>query len=479
MRRLIDEGWLILLSLFLALVVWIVALQEENPIKQDEFPPSIPVQVLNQPEGTTFFPRFEASVKVTIRAPRSSWDKLSADRFTASIDLAGQTTGDHEVNVKVACADKNVRIVAFSPETVSISLRKEISRQVPVQIRYLGSVALGYEMKIDQTTIEPDMVLVTGPEPIVEQVARVTGDLYLSADIKETIERKLTVIARQASGDSVTFVTIEPSAVSVKIPVEQQTGLKEVAVRPVVVGVPAPGYRLYGVSVEPATVTLGGDPAVVKKITGYVDSVPLDVSGATGDVVERLALKLPEGTSIVGIQGVLVTANIEPLPGLLSISRKPIVRGLSTDLVAQVSPETVSLTLTGPLPRLNTLTQEDVQVYVDLVGKGLGEHVVTLTYLVPEGVQVQLLVPTSVDVTISPVVLTPTPTWTPAPTPTPTPTVAGALTETAGITSTVDVALTLTPTNTTVPNARQTPLPTEIPVPTPAITPTATSTKEK
>jgi YbbR domain-containing protein len=255
------------------------------------------------------------------------------------------------------------------------------------------------------------------------------------------------------------------------------------------------------VSVEPTTVTLGGDSDAVEAIVGFVENIPLDITGATEDVVERLALNLPEGASAVGVQGVLVTANIEPLPGRQTLTRAPIVQGLSTDLVAQVSPERISLTLTGPLPKLNAISQEDVQVYVELVEKGVGQHTIELTYLVPEGLELESIVPAVVDVTIARITPTPmpTPTSTSTPTPTPTststpvvvPTITGTITSTVGVTSSVVPTTTLTsvpvvtdtatPADTAVPSVHVSPLPTPTgtPTPMPTVEPVATPTPTK
>jgi YbbR domain-containing protein len=206
------------------------------------------------------------------------------------------------------------------------------------------------------------------------------------------------------------------------------------------VGTVAAGYWLRSVTVDPLTVMLVGDPDVVSKISGFVETAPLDISGATGDVIERMALNLPEGASTVGVQGALITVSVAAQQGSLTVVRRPVVRGLSTDLTAHVSPEEVEVTLVGPMPRLNVLVDEDVIVYVELVDKGVGKHIVDLTYLVPEGLQVGSILPATVDVEISRIVPTPSPTVTR--TPTRLPTATFSLTSTAGIT------LTVTPTGT-------------------------------
>ena len=481
MRRWINDLGMMLLALVLAIVVWIVAAQQENPIEQGEFQDTLSVEVRNQPERTTFLPAtFDEQVQLTIRAPQSSWRDLRADKFTAWIDLEGQGSGDYEIPVQATCTDPNVRIIEIKPATVPVRLKKEISRLVPVQIHIYGSAALGYVMKTDETIIEPETVTVTGPAPIVEQVTKATVDLALR-DLKETYSASRRPVARQVNDDSVgSFVSVQPPTVQITIPVVQQTGFKEVVVRPRLTGAVASGYWVRSVTVDPITVLLGGDPAVVSRISGFVETMPLDTSGATSDVVERMALDLPEGASTVGVQGVKVTVNVAPQQGSQTILRQLVVRGLSTDLVAKVLPDEVEVTLIGPLPRLNSLTDEDLYVYVELVDKGIGQHRVDLTSLVPEGLQVVSISPATVDVEIStvPPTFTPTPTATLTFTPTSRPTAAPTSTE--AISDTLGITATVTPTG-TMPagdNVTSTPLTgTPTPAPTlPSPTPIATQT---
>jgi YbbR domain-containing protein len=430
------------LALVLAVIVWIVATQEQNPIEEGEFGEPIDVGVRNQPAGTTFLPGlFDEQVWLTLRAPESSWRDLRASKCSAWIDLEGHGAGDYEVPVQASCTDANIRVLSLRPASVPVRLQEELSRAVPVQIQLYGSAALGYQINTGLAVIEPETVTVTGPSDLVEQVSLATVDLYLQ-DVKETFTGVRGVVARQVNGESVgSLVSVSPSRVQVTVPVVQETGFNEVAVRPNIVGSVARGYWVRSVSLDPITVMLVGDPAVVSGVKGFVETVPLDISGATGDVVERIALDLPEGASTVGVQGVLITVTVSAQQGSQTIIRQPIVRGLSTDLTATVSPETVEMTLVGPLPRLEVLAKQEVFVYVELVDKGVGQHKVDLTWLVPEGLEVSSVLPSAVDVVISRVPPTPTATRTRTPTPTATPTIAVSDT----LTSTPTITLTVSP----------------------------------
>jgi len=451
-KRIVNDLGMITLALSLAIIVWVVAVQEENPIEQREYDQPVRVQVRNRPPGTILFPQFNQSVQLKLRAPQSSWRNLRADMFEAWIDLDGKTPDNYQIEVNVTCTDKNVVIVDVYPPTVPVGLRQELERTFTVTLQLNVPVAFGYELKAEQAVIEPLTVTVRGPDSFVADVARVVATLDLRGEVKETIRVNRQLVAQDGAGNSMgNFVTVQPASVNIVVPVEQKTGFKDVAVRPVVIGAPAPGYRLRAIRVEPSIVTLGGDSKVVENVAavGYVENVPLNIAGATGDMVERLALNLPEGASALGVQGVLVTASIEPIPGRRAISLPPIVKGLSSELMARVMPEKVVITLNGPLPKLNTLTEADVKVYVELVGMGAGQHTVALTFLVPEGIEVESIVPASVEVTILPIPPTSTPT--PTPTWTPTPTVA--------VTETLTPSVSLTPTVSPTAASRPTPKP--------------------
>lgn len=484
-KQWVNDLGMILLALVLAVVIWIVAIQEEDPIVVGEFQEAIPIQIRHQPVGTTFLPEeFEEIAYLTIRAPESSWRDLRADKFSAWIDLEDRQAGEYQVPVQAECIDKNVRIAQLRPANVPVRLRAELSRTVPVEVRIFGSPPLGYAYLIGegQMKFNPQAVNVIGPQSIVKEITKATVSLSL-LDRRETFVGTRNLDARGADDEIIGFVTIQPPTLQITVPVVQQIDSNEVVVRAVITGTVAPGYLLESVSVDPSIVTLFGDPDVLKEITGFVDTLPLDISGATQDIVERMPLDLPEQVSPVDIQGVKVTVLVAAQQGNATLLREPIIRGLSTDLTALVSPREVAVTLTGPLPRIRSLTEEDVFVYVDLVEKDVGQHRIQLTALVPEGLELVAILPESADVEVRRSLPTPAPTFTPSPTPTPTATSmpTSALTETVSITGTVGVTTTVTPTATTTATGSPTPVatgtPTVVPTP-PSPTPVVTPNKE-
>jgi len=114
---------------------------------------------------------------------------------------------------------------------------------------------------------------------------------------------------------------------------------------------------------------------------------------------------------------------IKPIESSVTLLSPLNPQGLSPELVARFSPETLDVILSGPIARLTPLQSSGVQSYVNLFGLTEGTYQITPTVVVPSGIKVVSVLPSTIQVTIGPYV-TPTVTLTatitsPLPTPTP------------------------------------------------------------
>src|SRR6185369_8466860 len=110
------------------------------------------------------------------------------------------------------------------------------------------------------------------------------------------------------------------------------------------------------------------------------------------------------GISAVGEQTVQVQAGIAPIEGSLSLNNMKVeIVGLADGLKAQISPQTVDVILTGPLPLLDKLSAGDVKIIVDLTGLAAGTHQLTpQAQIIINDVQLQSINPATIEVILSP-----------------------------------------------------------------------------
>ncbi len=386
-----------LIALILALTIWVVAMREQNPIVQDRFPQAIPIEVVNKGEDLLILGRVEGEVTLLLRAPQKVWGDLGAEDFSAYVDLADLGTGAHEVPVEVE-SPETVRVVEKSPAVVSITLDNDAQRWFSVGVNILGDVPVGYKYGVPEVT--PSQVAVGGPQSLVDQVEAVVIDLQLRGE-KATMEKAFEPWPQNKIGSTVSGVEIRPSQVMVQLPIEQESGYRDVSVKVVTQGTVASGYWISDVRVDPSTVTVYGDPQRVDELLGFLETEPVDVEGANANLTRSVALVLPEDISLLGVGRVLVRVSVSPVLGGQTIRVSPTLQGLAPGLEATVSPQTVEVILAGPLADLSALQAEDVQVLLDLLDLEPGTYKISPQVVKPDSLEVQSIVPDQLEVVIT------------------------------------------------------------------------------
>jgi len=387
----------------LALAVWIAAVTAADPDQVHPLGSAVPLEIVGQSSNLVLSTDFPRQVNVTLRAPTSVWDKITANPSSvrAILDLSGLSDGEHTVNIQVQVSEQPVRIVSVTPARVALTLEFLDSRTLPVDLTLAGQPAVGYQA--GDAALDPVSIVVAGAQSVVEKVAKARISLSLDG-IRESIDESLPVEVLDANGEAVTGLSVSPQSVHVTLPVGQQGGYRDLAVKVVVRGQVASGYRLSNISVFPPVVTVySSDPTVVSALPGVVETEPLDLQNASDDITIRLDLSLPVGVSVVGDQTVLIQAGISPIQSSLTMSNEAIqVVGLSAGLNAQVLPETVDVIVSGPLPLLDTLTRQDINVIVDLTGLPVGTHQLRpkVEVLISD-VSVESILPSTIEVTIT------------------------------------------------------------------------------
>lgn len=399
-----------LLALVLALAVWISAVTSADPDQVRIYPEPVTLEIVGQDPALILIGTIPRSLEVTLRAPRSIWDKMLAypNSVRAFLDLSGLQAGQYTVAVQVQVSEWPVRVLMVTPAAVSIQLERLVTLTLPIEPILVGELPIGYQQ--DEVFLEPKEVIVSGPESRVKQVASAVVEISLDGK-REDINESHPVRILDGQKAPVGGLTLTPANVQVNLPIVQQGGYRDVVVKVVVRGQPADGYRLASITSFPPVVTVfSSDPTLVNSLPGYVETQPLDLNDAKSDISTRLGLSLPEQITVVGAQDVLVQVGVTAIQSSLTLSGKQVeLAGLGDGLVAHIAPQTVDVILSGPLPILNMLSPQDVRVIVDVTDLGTGTYqlIPDIQVLVAD-LQVESILPAAVEVVISPVV-TPTP----------------------------------------------------------------------
>ena len=199
------------------------------------------------------------------------------------------------------------------------------TRTLPVDISLSGQPATGYQA--GDVTLEPVSITISGPKSVVQQAVRARVLVSL-AGARESIDQTIGIQIVDEKNNALKGITIIPESAHVNIPVSQQGGFRDVAVKVIVQGQVASGYRLENISVFPPVVTIfASNPDLVNSLPGVVDTQPLDLQDAKENISTRLGLNLPENITIVGgSQTVQVTVGISPIQTSVTLLNQQIDR---------------------------------------------------------------------------------------------------------------------------------------------------------
>jgi YbbR domain-containing protein len=400
-----------LLALALGVSVWVSAVSEADPNDVRTYPNPIPLEIVGQDPSLVLTSEIPPTVQVTLRAPRSVWETLTTneDAIRATLDLSGLSAGEHTQPIQLTILERPYQLILMNPAAVTLNLESLVNQTYPLVLSVSGQPAAGYQA--GDATMDLTEVTISGPESLVRKAARARVLINLDG-IRETIDESRRIQVVDAENLQLQGLTINPEEAQVNIPISQQGGFRDVAVKVIVQGQQAAGYRIENISVFPPVVTVRAEnPALVNELPGVVDTQPLDLQDRDEDISTRLSLDLPENITLVGAQTVQVQVSISPIQTSVTLLNQPInVNGLSEGLAAEVFPQAVDVIISGPVPVLEAISSQDITVSVDVNELEIGVYQLTpqVDTLV-ENVSVQSILPGTVEVVIAlPSTATPT-----------------------------------------------------------------------
>jgi YbbR domain-containing protein len=422
-RWLVSNFRTFLLAFALAVAIWVTAVTAANPDETQVYPQPIQIDFIGQDPGLIMtgwsIPR---QVQITLRAPHSVWQGLLTGEIPvrAVVDLTGLGSGKHTVSVQTQVGTRPILIISVSPESFDLVLEPQVTRNLAINLTLTSQPAIGYQ--VGSYVMNPAKVVITGAESLISRVDHIQATLDLT-DARQDINISIPVQLVDVNGNLVTGVTVIPENVLVSLPVIQQGGYRDLAVKVMTIGNPAIGYSLISVAAFPPIVTVySANSETIDSMPGYVETDSLDLGGAKADIEKQLGIILPPGVTLIGEQSVTVKVGIAPIEGSRTISFRPVDWiGLVVGLHAHLSPQSVDVILSGPLPVLDSLAIGDVRVHVDLTGLLPGTYQLTpkVTFA-GQTLTVESILPGTVEVIITnPQIITPTPTTAATPLPTP------------------------------------------------------------
>ena len=141
LMRLIGNMASALLAVLLAVATWLVVAEQVNPPQTAQIK-DIPLRTSGLSTELLVVNSLPGTLSVTVQAPQTVLDGLSAQSFRASLNLANLDADVHRVPVEVRPADDQVRVVSMDPAALDVELQPRASRTMSVTLDIPDRVAV-------------------------------------------------------------------------------------------------------------------------------------------------------------------------------------------------------------------------------------------------------------------------------------------------------------------------------------------------
>jgi len=331
-----------LLSLFLAIILWLYIAGGENPVVENFIDISLTQTNLSEDLAIKEFP---TNASVGIKGPRNIINNISPNQISGIVNFSEiSKEGLYKLNVEVA-APKKTQITRIIPSEIKVEVEKVLTKEVEVEYSLIGVPEKGYSLT-DEPQLNPSKVRIVGAQSVLENIKQIICAIDISG-IKEDLNKKIKVRAVDANGNDIKEVMIEPDVVEVSISLTRGYPEKQLEVKPKIVGKPAPGYYISEILSNPDEIKIFGNYSKISTIE-FLETIPIDVSGITKTLSVKVPPTLEEGLDIVEGEIELIEVTIQVREAIIqkileNISVVP--QNLSPFISCEIKPGVVDITI--------------------------------------------------------------------------------------------------------------------------------------
>ncbi len=397
MKEFIRKKWFLkVIAILGAIVLWLYV--ANVGYRTDNIDEDIPLELHNIPFGYSVAKDIDA-VKLKVRAPAATWENLSPDSFSAYLDLKGLEAGSYNLEVKVTSEESDVQIVEKIPKRVNVRLEETLTETLPINGEVTGSPGENFKAFTPELSVTEATVI--GPQSRVAGIDKLVARVNLNGETEE-IDLNAEVIALDVNGEEISDLEIDPGVVEARVSFEKETSEGSVEIDIQITGTPKDGYVEDGVTVSPEAVSVEGRADDLTNLS-YIQTEPVDITGADSNVVKNVGLVVPSGIT-VSVSEVTVTVKIRETESTKNFDIDIRGENLGQDLnLVTLEPNKAVISAKGSPDALNSINYTAFGLKIDLTGKKAGTYDIPLSpsmVSTPDGVTVESINPGAVRVVI-------------------------------------------------------------------------------
>ena len=396
-----------LISVLVAIVIWYVVVDIDDPVETKTY--TVKISVENEAfiaSGKEIYHIDDANktVGVYVRANRSTLKNISEDDITVTADFTQIVDLERDpvmVPLSVECRGVSRSALTLARTTIPITIESIATKTFAVAVD-TGESVPSEEYEVGRLTVSPDQIVINGPESIINQIDTAVARIDVTGmTLDSARDAKLILLGKDQSEisddtiqDDLTFAGGTPN---VTVNVELWKRRSDVKLDVQYLGTPAEGYHVESITTTPETITVVGESQALLELTqeGNVIHTPsglIGVEGASEDVTATIDLTeiLPENMRLARNTAEEAAVTI----AIRSDETKELVVDVDNIEVLNIDPSLapsygqaeITVRIKGSGANFDSVTEDNIEASIDLSEQKAGDMSVPVNFSLPAGV---------------------------------------------------------------------------------------------
>ena len=370
----------IALSVLIAFGLWLYVITSVSPGSEDiydDVPVILSGETVLQERGLMITSVSSDTVTLKLSGNRSDLAQVNRGNITVKADLSkiyepgSQLQMSYSISFPGNLPSNAFVIESKNPGYLYVNVERRVTKEVPVEIQWIGSAPEGYLSDRENSTLDYTSVSVTGPESVTDRIEKAVIQADLT-DQRESISQSFRYTLCDGEGNPVDAELITTNVEEVRLDVRIQKVKDITLVYNIVEGGGATRDNV-SVTMSAETIRVCGSEVAIDAMEDQLVVGTINLAELTKSGTMTFQVLLPEGiTNLSAITEVEATVLLSGLTTrdyvLENIQSINIPEGMEAELIT----EKLTVTVRGPAALMSKLTAENITATVDFTGAEAG-----------------------------------------------------------------------------------------------------------
>lgn len=404
-----------ILSLIVAILVWLLVINVDNPIVTRTFVVT-DVQLLNEAyidaDGKMCMrDKDQEPIRVTVKAQRKVLDDITSADIRAVADLQQAVSlNTNPVMVPITATIRKVspENIQVTPQNLSLHIEDKETQEFVVNVT-TNNTKPDRNYEIGSLISSPEKIRITGPTSLITKIDKVTAFVDVGGATSDvTRETNVSVIDKNGeefSTQDMNYLNVSKVYVTARL-WKVRTDVKISAEYS---GTPAEGYQVESVTTTPNVISVAGNDEILSALaeqnnTIWIPAEAIDISGMDRDYEAKINISeyLPNGLKLTTDSSEDVFVHVNILPDGSSVCELPTknisVENMPDEMQVAFDAAQIEVRVKKVKEDLEDLTEKDIKASIDLKEKVQGTYEIPVDIKIPDGYELVDEVKTGIEV---------------------------------------------------------------------------------